>query len=544
MLKQGAGALAALAILGAGCSDSGPISAGVGDSKTSRENDEGCGRDADCPAGLICVEARCVSPDDLLPPDTEESIEARPVGTGQVLFALSRASDSVAVIDPNTLEIAAVDVAPDPVALAPVAGDSAVILSKAGRALTIVSRAASGELAAKEIPLLRQFTHVSVSPRGEYAVAWTGGDNLPDEGAEGLVTIVSLSGAEAPVEVAAGYRHTNVFFRETAEGTSAIIAGKFEVVIVDLTDPTRRAERVRLPDVFAEVIGREVVGGVNAEYLLIRSFAERGIGVLSVETSTITIVPLPGIPTDLDLVAGGESAVAAIRATSEVAILPLPESLTSSSAVRIVTIDSVIPGQVEVSQNGEFAAVFSTQDDVERFGWVELETGDLRVFDRLRKLVRQIGLAPDGATAVVIHRPNPSSTNADPYERAVDLDEGYSVVDLSSGESQLKRTGTVAPAELTFSPTGRTAAMTLRLDAAGARVFETVSLETLIVDAYDLASAPEFAGTFPEVPGQPTERFWVTQAHSAGRISFLDAESRQLKTATGFQLNSGISGGR
>ncbi len=507
-------------------------------------NDGGCGRDADCPAGLICVEARCVSPDDLLPPDTEAEIDARPVGTGQVLFALSRESDSVAVIDPETLLIESVDVAPDPVALAVSEGDSAVILSRAGRALTIVSRASSGEITSRELRLRRRFTHLSVSRGGEYAVAWTGGDDVPDQGAEGLVTIVDLSGIEAPVEVAAGYRHTNVFFRETSEGMFAIVAGKDEIAIVELTDPGQRARRVRLPDAFAEVIGREVVGGSNAEYLLIRSFGERGVGVLSVDTSTITIVPLPGIPTDLDLVPGGESAVVAIRASSEVAVLPLPESLTNPDLVRVVPIESVISGQVEVSRDGQFAAVFSTQDDVERFGWVDLATGGVRVFDRLNKLVRQIGLSPDGATAVVVHRPNPASTNADPYERAVDLDEGYSVVTLASGESQLKRTGSVPPAELTFSPTGRTAAMTFRLDAVSAKRFETVSLSTLIVNAYDLASAPEFAGALPEVSGRPTERFWVTQVHPAGRISFLDAESRRLETATGFQLNAGISSAR
>lgn len=536
------------AIAAFGCSDDALMNAGRSseDGKNNANNPgtSGCGRDSDCPLGLICVEARCVSPEDLLPPDVEEGFETRPVGTERVLFALSTNSDSVAVIDPATLAITTVDLPPEPLALVGIPGrDAAVVLSREGRAMSLVERASDGEVTFETHRILRRFNRVSISPDGLHAVAWTGGDEPPDEGAEGIVTILSLeSGASR--EVAAGYRHTGVYFRDGSGGTSAIVAGKDEVAVIELVTEDARARRTRLPDAFAEVLGREIVAAPDGRYLLIRSFAEHGIGVLEVDTSTLSVIALPSIPTDLDLIPSGARAVVAMRAASEIAIVDLPEALSSSSAIRVFAVEGLVAGQLEVAADGRHAAAFSTQDDIERFGWIDLDTGVTRAIDRLKKLVRQIGLSPDGKNAIVVHRPNAGSTVADSYERAVDLDEGYSVVDLETGDAQLKRTGGVPAQELVFSATGRTAALTLRLDAIAARRVEAVDLSTLVVDAYSLASAPEFAGSLPESPGSPSERFWVTQVHPAGRISFLDAEAKRISTATGFQLNAGISGGR
>jgi hypothetical protein len=164
----------------------------------------------------------------------------------------------------------------------------------------------------------------------------------------------------------------------------------------------------------------------------------------------------------------------------------------------------------------------------------------VRTFDYLSKWIQTIGIAPDGEHAMVIHRPNPGSTVADLYERSVDTQNGYSIVDLRQEFAQLKLTGTVQPKELVFSADGIHAAVTLRDD--GARIFrvDAIDLGTLVADTLDLASAPEYAGALTSQETELADRIWVTQVHPAGRISFVDLEERSVRTATGYELNSDI----
>ena len=514
----------------------------------------GCAEDPDCPSGLICVATQCVSPDDLLPPDPETGrVAQRPAASAQYLFALSADTDSVAVIDAVDLSIRAVPVAEHPVAIDVLPGrDVAIVLSREGRAVSaIVAEPSQVTLHVARLP--RRFTALSVSPDGRFAVAWTRDGDIPDAGAEGLVAIVDLAALEAgtaePVELAAGYRHAELVFRTpqgSGQTTHAVVIGKDEATFIDLVRATGAdagtylPERRRLPDAYSDVAGREVVATPDGRFVLMRSFAFAGVAALDVDAGAVTTIALPALTTDLDLVSTGTLAIAAIRSTSQVALLPLPESIASTTAVRLLDLAGVSAGQVEVAPDGRRAAVFSALDESERFAWLDLDTGSAQIFDRLRKRIRGVGLSPDGRTAVVIHRPTPDSTVADPYERAVDQDEGYSIVDLSNGSAQLKRTDGVPPADLVFTSTGRHAAVTLRRDDRAVFRIESANLSTLVIESHALASAPQYAGALPGRASTSSERVWATQVHYAGRISFLDAETGRVRTATGYHLNAGI----
>ena len=52
----------------------------------------------------------------------------------------------------------------------------------------------------------------------------------------------------------------------------------------------------------------------------------------------------------------------------------------------------------------------------------------------------------------MLHRPDPMTQATDPYEAAVDRDEGFSVFDIATGFWQLQRTGTTKPTRFAFSP--------------------------------------------------------------------------------------------
>lgn len=69
----------------------------------------------------------------------------------------------------------------------------------------------------------------------------------------------------------------------------------------------------------------------------------------------------------------------------------------------------------------------------------------------------------------------------------------------------------------------------------GLREVAVLDLTSFIVDAVTLGSHPSQIGT---VVG--TDRIYVSQEHALGRVSFIDVATGQLRTVTGFQLNSQV----
>ena len=317
--------------------------------------------------------------------------------------------------------------------------------------------------------------------------------------------------------------------------------GKEEVAILPLADLGAHPERVRLPDGYREIVTREAIGAPDGSFVLFRSFGAPELLALDVAARSTAALPLPAIATDLELTPNGSLAVAALRATGQVAIVPLPAGLADPALVTFLDASAVVPGQVELAPDGSRGVLFTSTESTEAFGVVELgATPSVRPLSILEKWVGTIGMSPDGSRAIVVHRPNPGSTVADLYERDVDVQHGYSVVDLEAGVAQLKLTGNVAPGEFVFAADGRHAAVTLRDDARRVYRVDAVDLGTLVTDSLELASAPEYAGALVNAEGDLADRIWVTQVHPAGRISFVDLAERAVRTATGYELNSDV----
>ncbi|MDF1562307.1 MAG: hypothetical protein P1V51_04645 [Deltaproteobacteria bacterium] len=555
--KRRAAPVAVISTLALAAGLAGVAACGAGDALGGGEYDQGadgganfegleCSTDLDCPAGLVCQTEHCVSPSDGRPPEVEETRSfLAPAASADHVFVLSPSESTVAVIDAQSLAIETVPLPEEPLALALLdASETLVVLSGRGEALSVVEPTLDPPRLLSQ-PVGRRFPALSLSPDGAWALLWTPDGHAIDAGAEGIVSLVDVdalaAGSPAPVlERAAGRRHTDVFFRrEGLAFVEAVVVGSEEVAIIDLVDPAASPLPVRLPlpDDYTDLFSREVVPVAGGATLLVRSFTSPDLLILDIAGRTTTTLTLPAVPTDLDVSADGGLAVVALRAIGEVAWLPLPAGLTDPGLLQRAAITEVPPGQVTLAEDASFLVAFTTSEPSEALAWVELATGQVSVFDRLQKWVRTVGIAPGGGRAIVLHRPDPDSTVADPYEREVDLDEGYSLVDLAGPFAQLKRTAGIPPRTMVFTPDGLHAGVTLR-DGNRGRI-DAVDLETLVTDTLPLASGPQFSGALP-AGAAGADRMWVTQDHAAGRISFVSLAERVVRTVTGYDLNAEI----
>ena len=505
----------------------------------------GCVITAQCAAGFTCDRGVCVAPE--VESNTGLS-DAPPVATPRYVYALNPSAASVARIDPTTLQIEAVPVGPHPVGLAALPlEDAAVVLSLDDGSLSVLD---STTLPTKvtRVALQRQYAKLSVAPDGKFAVAWPDPLAAPSSGAEGifaLIDLVKLRGnlTGAVQERAGGYRITDVIFRTQAGVTTALhVFAKSTVSTFDLISGGALPVRLTLPaSMSADVRSREVVASADGRIIMLRSTVAPELA--SFDGTRIDTVPLPEIATDLDLVPDGTAAVAALRSSGSVAYIEVPSDLITPSGIDTIALDGGVVGQIAlppaVPASGMFALVYSTVGNEESFARIELPSGVVTRYP-LEKKISEIALSPDGRSALIIHQADPTTTASDPYEAAVDKDQGFSVFDVNSGFWQLQRTGTTRPTRFAFSPAGGFVGVALRDDAIKRFQLMAVNLTSLVSTTLPLASTPLFMGTVPIAPGVTPHRVFVSQDHPAGRISVIQLDSGQVRTATGFTLNGEI----
>ncbi len=524
------------------------VSGGTGGGAAGGAGGGGCTTNAECPTGFTCEAARC------MPPETETNrslSDAPPVATPRYVYALNPTASSVARIDPSSLAIEAVPVGPRPVGLTAMPGeDAAVVLSYDDSSLSLVDSATLPSKVTR-IPLRRQYGKLTVSPDGAFAVAWPDPAAAPASGAEGIFTLVDLNkarqgkpAAEVLAERAGGYRITDIIFRTDADvATKLYVFAKSTVSTFDLTGPAALLPvRVALPEsMSADVKSREVVANGDGHIVMLRSMTAAELA--SFDGAALTVVPLSEVATDLDLLPDGSAAVAALRTAASIAYIEIPGDVANPAGIQLFPVTGGAVGQVtlppEIPTSGMFAFVYSNVTGDESFARVNLPSGAVTRYP-LEKLVDEISVSPDSKSAVVIHKANPATTATDPYEAAVDKDQGFSVFDVPTGFWQLQRTGTTRPTRYAFSPRGGYVGVALRDDGLKKYALMAVNLSSLVSTTLTLASAPLFMGTVPEAAGITPHRVFVSQDHPAGRISVIQLDTGQVRTATGFTLNAEI----
>lgn len=506
-----------------------------------------CQGDADCPSGLRCEASVCVA-EDGRPPEQPPANASHlpPVSSPGWLWTLSPETARVTAIDPETLALRSFSVAADPVALAAFPNeDRVLVLSRHGASLTTIDLEGAPRLVRH--PLHRRFSSLTLSPDGAWAVLWNPDGAPLDAGLEGLIQVVDLIGGPVVHERMVGRRPTEVFFR-SADGvaTDAVIVSKDEVAILELSTLSTEPLPARIPldDGHREPTTRRVVASPDGTLLLLGSITSPTLLSVDVEARRLDRVTLSGPTSDLAFLQEREVVVAILRSEGRVAWFDVRDARIDPGQIFEEEVAFTYegcatppclasPGQVRFA-GPRHAILFSNASPTTAFATLNFDTRALEVVDALRKPIRDLVSGPDGAHAIVFHQATPSS-RADPYERWVDESEGYSIVDLASGRTQLRLTGMATPHRVVFARGDRHAGVILRDPAASFFGVDAVDLHSMVPFSLGLPSLPEDGG-----PVTREGRIWISQRHPLGRISFVDLVARSMETVTGYDFNARI----
>lgn len=461
------------------------------------------------------------------PPEKEvESQFEAPVATGNYVWIANPTSGRVAFVDATTLQVRTVEAGNGPTYLAKVpaqASDTTLVLNVLSQDATLLV-ATKDAITTKMFKTAARANALAFSADGRFAIAWVDStkiQNAPQtEGFQDLAVLDLTDGSSTILAV--GYRPVTVGFAEGAPRAYAVTQDG--VSIIDLT--ARRLWRnVAISDNPSEDPGtRDVFVTKSGDLAFVRRDDSPVITAVSLDTGVRTPITLSGPVTDLDLTDKGDKAVAVVRSTSEVAVLPIPGIVQNPTTFTSVTVTGQVVGSVSLAPGGARAMLYTNATPVERLTILELGASSAFRTVRLYAPVLGVFSAPDAANAVVLHDTStlPSAPSA------------FSLVPLAQD----------LPAKIVAmqaSPTAVavTADRAVVAEKNGSTFAAYVGrMPELMVDRYPLASPPTAVGVV-----ETARRAYVAQDHPEGRLTFIDLDSGVARTLTGFELSSRVVDG-
>ncbi|MES1165934.1 MAG: hypothetical protein ABUR63_09255 [Verrucomicrobiota bacterium] len=527
---------------------------------------------------------------DPLPPERElESSFEVPVATGRYVWVANPLSGRVAFIDATTLKVRTVEAGNAPTYLAPVPGaaDAVIVLNVLSHDATLLrAEGAGGQLTSAMIGGVTPLANAwAISPDGKFALAWTDARralaSAPKTGAIGTlegfqdVTAIDL-GAQPPkaTTVAVGYRPVSVTF--SADGRRAFAVTQDGVSVIGLPVAAGAAgpggavgviRDIPLTSVATENADTRDVSVTADGRAIVRREGSPDIRIVDLTSGTTEIVTLSGPVTDLDVTADGTRAVAVVRLTAEVAIIPLAAVGGAGAAIGTVLhtfLSGRLVGSVTLTPDGKKAVLYSNATDSEELIVLDLASA-ATVVQRVHAPVLSLFPSPDGLFAVVLHhQPTtptdagtaapPSTANADggvatdggggqgppppTTPRTPPIAAAFSVVPLDGTRSGRIQETAAVPQAIALAPNSSQAIVTVRDDRAKIFGAYVVGMPSLQVARLDLASPPIATGVVAAA-----NRGYVAQVHPEGRITFIPFASGVPQTITGFDLGARVVDG-
>jgi len=560
------GAMCLALALAAGCGAE-SMGGGSGDDDWSGTSDAGaytpeCFSSNECPLGWTCSEfGTCVPPPPTAtdggvepPPEVEYEIGA-PVSSLRFIYVAMPELDALAKIDGATLAVSSLHVGEAPTVIATAPGsDTAVALDSVNGTATVIRPTVDADLKVT-LPTLPHLNQLVIDPTGRYAVSWfdlnkavaeAGGLDFVDQiGSFQDVTVLDLTpGEEHAVDLTVGFRPREVEF--DAAGTRAYVVTEDGISVIDLAEATGQGPSIVPPipvtaDPFADPETIEVDIVSTGNYAVVREHGLAQIRVLSLagaDAGQSWVLTLPSEPSDIDLAPDGTRAYAVLREAFALAVIDIPGDALAPDGVELVDLGTELVGSLILSRDGTTGVLFTNAFLEERLTVIELDQLGYPFHTYpLQKSIRHVQLSPNGDKALVIHAKEPGNPgDATTFDDYIDMSYGYSVFDLGEGFAKLQITP-VDPGSFAFPDSAPLAYLILDGgDAEGAVAeVQTIELDTGVVRTTELGSPPSNVGVLPNAGNA-----FVSQRHPLGRVSFIDIDSGEVRTITGFDLNSRI----
>ena len=454
--------------------------------------------------------------------------------TGKFVFSANPKSGRVAVIDADTYAVRLFNAGFGPKYLAAIPGNQGAIVINELSHDTTLFRLSGDEVTVADVslPVHDDANAWAISPDGRFAIAWTRTDSdqkLDPTAGSQTITVLDLDAQH--VEEAVGRfspdpgrrrRRERARFRRQRRrrqrGRRSATASEVSLLAHVSEDPLEDAgarDVSILPDGSFAVVRLE-----NSTKLRIVDLTQE---------EGITAFDLGAPIADVDLSRDGKLAVAAVPGIHQVVLVPMPPAADGSSFER-VTIPNELTSSVALSDASELALLYQNGADNSHLTVLDLRPDmqrALRTVD-LKGPVSAAFAAPGAASAIAFQKPIAGSTKAGLFSGVPTLQKRSAKIvgaDAVPSALRLRRGGPVCAGDGRQRQVDqRTACIRVRLD-------------TMQEDFLELASPPATAATgIVEEVG----RGFVAQMHPEGRITFIDLETAQAHTITGFELAARI----
>jgi hypothetical protein len=499
-----------------------------------------------------------------IPPEVEVRVDLElPQASDSFVYAANPDSGTVVIIEAETLEIQTLETGDRPTFLRTLSGtDDAIVLNVGSNDATVMRGPRQGAKTSS-VEVVRGANAIAVAPDGKHAVVYFDAERNAAGGASGSyqdVTVITLvgTGEDRPIDMTVGFKPRDIYF--AADSSKAYAVTDDGISVLDFLEIDRGGSGIaRLISLGADIDQKALDVSVTPDgrYALARQPGASVVRLIdladgSIKTLELADVPLPpppasdedaGVPeslpvevTDLDLAPSGEFALAVLRNQGAVLRIPVPAAFDDADGVQAYQVQNQLIGSATITPDGSRALLYTTAVDIERITMLDLMSDAQPHTVALRKTIAGVAVAPDGQTALIVHKKADGSPN-DPgldADTKIDRSFGYSVLRIGSGDVKLQVTD-VAPGAFTIAPDSGYLFILFRDDGRGVREVQKIDAQSFLVQPITLGSPPISLGT---VPG--SERVFVNQDHPDGRITLINWRTNQTRTVTGFELNSRI----
>lgn len=489
-----------------------------------------------------------VNDDPVDAPEIEiESSFRAPVVSGRFIWSANPVSGRVALVDALSREVSTVPAGLGPTYLAAIPGDTddrAIVLNTGSADATLFRQAADGALSQLQIETHQGASAWAMSAAGRWAIAWSDATTMgpldPTEGLQDLTLIDLAADPPRPTRFSVGYRPVQVMIN--ADESRAYAVTRDGISVIELGDSPQMLDDVILvstEEALGGTLGEPVLADVpltsDGRFALLRFAGAPRLKIIELGTNQSQVLELPGEVSDVDIAGDSQRAVAVVRSTGQVALFDLGAALADPSAVVLRSFPGETIGSAALPDTGSAALFFTNARDSDRLAILDTAAADpsapgaQRVVS-LKASINAVFASPDGSHAVALLEPEAGSDRAG----------AFSLIPVASA-LPAKIQGTDAPPfRVTLADTvaGLRGLVTVRDDGANIHGAYLLRMPSLQVDRIPLSSPPIAAGVLAD-----NGIAFVAQQHPEGRITFIDLESAETETLTGFELSDRVIDG-